>query len=53
MQSQMNIEPSDVINSLTRQRDAALNQVAMLEAAVAKLQRDLAEANKPKVDPAE
>ena len=53
MQSQMNIEPSDVINALTRQRDAALNQVAMLEAAVSKLQRELTEANKPKVDPAE
>lgn len=50
--NQMNLDPNDVVSAVTRQRDAALNQVAMLEAAVAKLQREIAEANEPKVDPA-
>jgi hypothetical protein len=53
MNQQMTLDPNDVVSAVTRQRDAALNQVAMLEAAVSKLQRDLADANKPKVDPAE
>lgn len=52
-QPQITIDPNDVINALNARLSQEAQRNIMLEAAVAKLQRDLADASKPKVDPAE
>jgi hypothetical protein len=50
---EMKVEAQDVINFLTEQRNAALNEVAMLKAQVSALQRQLKEVQEKPVEVSE